>query len=542
MRNIAEARGLLNWMRGEWVMREARLRKLRLYLCPWRGRLDENGKRDWTETEMEMFTSSSADAVLRGASGMTSGMTPRSIAWFKPGFLDGGLAERSGAREWLDELNVRMGQALAEGGFYQAIQNFNIDLLWAGCGMLYSEEGKGNLLDFTCLAPGAYFVRVDTRGKIECAARKIRLSIGEAAERFGGDKLSEKARRKLAKNPLEEMLVWHMCWPDREAEKDPRRELKVASVYFEEGGKEYLASGGFFEMPYFFTVWNEGVTAYGTGPGDNALADAMQLDKQERAKLEGLDMLVHPPSMAPAEMKDVDLAPGAINFTSGQQIIRPILDLSPYAQSLASLQNEIAIVKGRLETGLMASVFSSMPLDQRPAGMSATEFLERKRDALQQLGPIMSAYEPRVLTPLLERVAMAIERAGFAPPIPEALAGEPLFLKMSFISPMANALRQTGAETTRALFMDVAQMASMTGRMELLDKLNLDQMIDELANGLGAPGSVVRSDDDVAKLREERAKAQAREQEERALMGLAQNALASGAAQNMEQAASGGGL
>lgn len=528
MRDIVEARRLLEWMKGEGKRREARLYELARYLCPWRGRMPGREGRDFYEGEgPEIFNGCAVDAVLRGASGMTSGMTPRSIAWFRPGFTETALLERSGAREWLDDLNLKMGQALAEGGFYQAIQNFNIDLLWSGSGLLYVEEGAKSLLEFSCVQPGGYCVRVDTLGGIECVARKISLSLGEAAKRFGEGALSAKSRGRLAKNPLEPMTIWHMCWPDRDAEKDAGNPRKVASVYLEEGGKEYLSTGAFYEMPYFFTVWNEGHTAYGTGPGDNVLADAKQLDTLERCKLEGLDMLAHPPSMAPAEMKDVDLSPGAVNFMSGQQIIRPILDLQPFATSLANIQNEIGIVRQRLETGLMASVFSSMPLNQRPAGMSATEFLERKREALQQLGPIMSAYEPRVLSPLLARVAMAIERAGFAPPVPESLAGIELFMKMDFISPMANALRQTGAETTRALFGDVAQMASATGRADLLDKINLEQMVDELATGLGAPGSVIRSDEDVEKIRADRAKQQAASQEQAAMANLAREALTS---------------
>lgn len=537
MRDVKEARRLLMWMLGERRLREARLLLLSRYLCPWRGRMEGREGRDFYEADQdETFSGAAVDAVVRGASGMTSGMTPRSIAWFRPSFTDTALIERRGAREWLDELNGKMAQALAEGGFYQAIQNFNIDLLWSGCGMLYAEEGAKSLLEFSCIQPGSYCVRVDTTGGIECVARKIRLSLEEAARRFGENALMEKSRSQLLKNPLQAITIWHMCWPDREAEK---RDLphKCASVYFEEGGKSYLSQGGFFEMPYFFTTWNEGHTAYGTGPGDNALCDARQLDALERCKLKGLDMLVNPPTMAPSEMKDVDLSPGAINFTSGQQIIRPILDLAPYAGSLASIQNEIAIVRGRLESGLMASVFSSMPLNQRPAGMSATEFLERKREALQQLGPIMSAYEPRVLAPLLYRVAQTIDRQGFAPPIPEALAGEQLFMKMDFISPMANALRQTGAETTRALFTDVAQMTRLTGRAELLDKLNLEQMVDELATGLGAPGSVIRSDEDVQALREERQKAQAQAQDAQALLQAGQ-----GAGQALAQAALSGGM
>ncbi len=75
------------------------------------------------------FTQVAQAALLRGASGLTSGMTPRNISWFKPDFQDAEMSEASGARAWLDEIDRRMKEVLAAGGFYQAIHAFNTDLL-----------------------------------------------------------------------------------------------------------------------------------------------------------------------------------------------------------------------------------------------------------------------------------------------------------------------------------------------------------------------------------------------------------------------------
>jgi len=207
--------------------------------------------------------------------------------------------------------------------------------------------------------------------------------------------------------------------------------------------------------------------------------------------------------------EEPDLQPGGLTYLDPQiGPIRPILDLSPFARAFQYLQAEINAVGQRLEQELMASIFASMPLDQRPRDMSATEFLERKREALQQMGPVMSAYEPNVLTPLLHRLLATLDRAGLAPPPPPALEGYPCFLKMDFVSPMANALRQTGAETTRALMQDVAMLVQTTQSTDILDKVDVDQMIDELATGLGVPGKVIRADSDVAQIRRQRAEAQ----------------------------------
>ncbi len=151
------------------------------------------------------------------------------------------------------------------------------------------------------------------------------------------------------------------------------------------------------------------------------------------------------------------------------------------------------------------------------------------------MGPVMSAYEPNVLTPLLHRLLATLDRAGLAPPPPPALEGYPCFLKMDFISPMANALRQTGAETTRALMQDVAMLAQATQSLEVLDKVDVDQMVDELATGLGVPGKVIRADSDVAQIRRQRAEAQAAQMQQQQQMLEAQAAVQN--AQGMANAA-----
>ena len=249
----------------------------------------------------------------------------------------------------------------------------------------------------------------------------------------------------------------------------------------------------------------------------HALSDIRQIDKMERDKLVGLDKLVAPPVAAPIQYKDaVCLHPHAVNYVASNDAIRPIIDLAPCASAFQHLREELRTVAGRIEDELLASAFASVSLDQRPSDMSATEFMERRREALQQLGPVMSAYEPNVLAPLLERVAGILDRKGMLPPPPESLSiGAPLAMKIDFVSPIANSLRQSGAESTRALVQDVLTLAQADP--SALDKLDIDQTVDELATGLGVPGKVIRADADVQALRLRRTLARIVQNEDDAL-------------------------
>lgn len=497
-----DAKRLLSALRAQAVEREARWRLLSRWICPWRGIFPDDDLAISRSRDESEFTQAASMALLRAASGMTAGMTPRSIAWFRPEFIEPSLMELDGAREWLNLLERRIQDVLNRGGFYQAIHNFNMDLLWAGCAMLYSEKGEDSVLRFETIQPGSFFAALDRDRRLEAVGRLLIMTPQAMADEFGKNKLSRATASKLRTDPWRPMRVWQLV------RRDAAGAFPVRSWYWEDGASGFLRESGFHEMPYFFSVWHEGASVYGSGPGDDCLWDAMQMDQLESRKLEGVSKLISPPLLAPSAYKDLlDLEPDGISFVPNVELIRPVLDLSPYAAAMPHIQQEIATVRKRLEDGLMASIFASMPLESRPRDMSATEYLERRRENLQLLGPVMSAYEPNVLIPLLYRTASALNRAKLLPPLPEALQNLPVMMKMDFISPAANSLSQSGVETTRALVSDALMLAQAAGP-QILDKLDCDQVIDELAADLGAPGSIIRPDEEVAQIREQRAQAQ----------------------------------
>lgn len=510
--------GLRSARMGEW-------RELSRWLAPHRGVFDGELTTDRGERRNgEAFISIGAAALRKGAAGLTSGMTPRNAPWFEAAFRQGDMWERSGAPAWLDEVNRRMDAALTAGGFYQAIHAFNTDLLWAGCGLLYVEADDTTDIRCECIDVGSFAVGMDAGGRLDAVVRRVRMTPARMALLFGRERLSEASRKALETTPYAPVEVVHVVRRRdmRHPGKLDARSMPWASFHWERGAETFLREGGYMEMPYFFTTWNA-CGIYGTGPGDDALSDIRQIDRMERDKLIGLDKLVSPPVAAPIQYKDaVCLHPHAVNYVAANDLIRPILDLAPWANAFQYLQTELRTVAGRIEDELLASVFASVPLEQRPRDMSATEFLERKREALQQLGPVMSAYEPNVLTPLLWRVAGMLDRAGLLPPPPESIAGMRLPMRIDFISPIANALRQTSAETTRALVQDVLALAQADP--QVLDKLDLDQAVDEIAAGLGVPGKVIRADTDVLAIRQQRAQAQAAQLQDAALGQAVQTA------------------
>ncbi|MCP4454113.1 MAG: hypothetical protein GY809_21850, partial [Planctomycetes bacterium] len=177
----------------------------------------------------------------------------------------------------------------------------------------------------------------------------------------------------------------------------------------------------------------------------------------------------------------------------------------------AALQ-EINDIMLRIAAVAKADLFYDLPAEMRPKDMTATEYMERKRERMQQIAPVVSIYEPSVLDPVIELVHNRLDRAGMFGPPPPALE-EAGVIEVEYVSTIAKALRQVGAEATRSLMLDVRGLAEtqMLGgdKPTVLHKIDFAQAVDEIAQGVGAPTSVVRDDAAFEELVEADAKADA---------------------------------
>lgn len=446
-------------------------------------------------------------ALRKAAAGMTQAITPASEAWFRHAFLSREDREIPFAGEYVDAVDARIRAVLADGAFYQAIHAFNKELLAFGCALLSCEASPLTVARFACQTCGTYAVALDEDRRLSCVTRRVKMTARETAERFGADRLSPVTRNLLETRPYDPVEVVHVV--QKREERDETREdflnMPFASYWYEENGEGLLRESGFRSMPFFFTVWEEARGVYGTGPGDEALADQKGLEAWETRKAVGVEKMIDPPLLAPGTLKrHVKAAPGEVvsDTAFGQSnALRPLYEVN-FGTAVQHVREEVNQIALRLEDVMMANIFSGMSLETRPAGMTMTEYMDRRRRSAELMGPTVSSYEPRVLSPLIERVYGLLEDAGLLPPPPEGLS-DWAALKVSYQSPMAQMLEQAGAVAAGQFMEQVLPLVQASP--ETLDKIDADQMVDELAQRMGVPASVIRSDEQVAEIRRRRA-------------------------------------
>lgn len=458
------------------------------------------------DTRIIDATATRALCVL--AAGLQSGLTPPARPWFRLRLADAEREENS-VRVWLHDVEMRLYHALAHSNFYQNSHALFTELAAFGSADLYVEADAERSFRFSVLPCGEFAWGCNASGNVESVVHRLRIPARQLALRYGEDKLSTATRRMARKTPYDPVEILHLVRPreQRNPAKQDNLNMPFESFVWEAtSAVGLLAHSGYNEFPHLCARWEctgtaarNGIAVYGRSPVMDALPDIKMLQEMARSQLLAVHKVVNPPMRVPAGFKQrLNLIPGAQNYVNPTQpdALSPLYQISP---DLQAISNKIDDVRQSIRQGLFNDLFLLFANDDR-AHVTAAEIMERSQEKFLMLGPVVERHQTDILDPLITRCFGLLQRAGKLPPAPLSLQGREI--KVEYVSSLAQAQRASMAQGIRQLAADVASFASFAP--EVLDKLNFDKAVDELAEISGAPARVLRSDKDVQKEREER--------------------------------------
>ena len=144
------------------------------------------------------------------------------------------------------------------------------------------------------------------------------------------------------------------------------------------------------------------------------------------------------------------------------------------------------------------------------------------------LGPSIGRFESEGLNPQIEREFAMMMRASSGqfpalPPPPPILArmgiGE---IDIEYEGPLAQAQKMAKANAIKRVFAVGAEIANL--KPDILDNVNIDLAFREMAEIEGLPSKVMRSEEEIRAIREQRAKVQAEEKTKMDLERMAEGA------------------
>lgn len=488
---------------------ETHWKDLAFCFMPRRSRFLDAG--DWTnngDVRNHLEDDVGVLALRTLASGMQSGLTSPARPWFSLTLQNAEMTHFQPVKEWLHECYERMVNVFARSNFYDQIHMLYRELGTFGTGVMLVEEDAETVIRCRTLTAGEYCIDVNAQGRVDTLYRRIRMTprqIEEAWPDTCPDRICT-----MAKNDSGEWLtLLHAIEPNPSYREERRSSLerKWRSVYMLlEGGTEILDVGGYYEFPAMCPRWDTTASdIYGSSPAMDALGDCRQLQKITEDGRIALEKEVNPPLLIAesAGIDDVDVSPGALNYTSATAQGQP--SVTSLYQVRANLQ-ALEMTKGQLKQQIKEMFFNDLFLmiSNVNRQMTATEVAERNSEKMLLLGPVLDRLRSELFQPLIERCWGIETRVGVLPLSPAQgapeLSGEEI--KIEFISILALAQRQAGIAAINQTVGFIGQLAQFDPGA--LDKLNTDEAIDEVAEMHGVPPKMIRSDEEVAALREQR--------------------------------------
>ena len=500
-------------------------REVNEYVLPWSGRfLYSNRDLQEVRRGQNVHNSVTYNAIHTAASGLHGGLTSPSRPWFELSHPDEEMMEITDVRAWIHLVQNSQRQVLAQSNFYAAVQDLYYEALAYGQGVaLIEKDVNGGVIRFRTLTCGEYRLANGSDLRVNSVYRRLTMTAPQMREVFGSDALPESVTRALTENRMDQ--IFHLVQaiqPWGYLDGSLSREWRYESAYFMEDGADnvMIVRRGYRSKPFVAVRWGTiGDDVYGYSPGQMALADIRQLQTQERAYVNAVNWVSDPAWLVSDSMKDRlargEIRPGAIvgaNPQEAQHLFRPLMRPD---FDFANIRLKIHDVQERIQSTFYNPLF--LMVQNRRGQMTATEVMQLVEEKAAVLGPVLERFQSELFDPVLERVlAIMSDDFGMIPPPPPELAGAGL--KIDYTSLLAQAQKQAGLSGMTHFLTMASEIAARFPESGL--KINPDEAIDQLAYIDNVPPKVVRSDDEVAKIRQS-AEAARRQQAELEAMGRA---------------------
>lgn len=514
---------------------------IRDYEFPYRGRFNDEDPNDGKRRDSKIFNNRPTNYARIMAGGMMAGTASKARPWFRLRTFDSKLMEREDVRLWLDVVQRRMYEILAGSNFYDAVPVVLLELILFGTAAMSVMEDREDVVRFYPYTAGTYMIANDERRKVRTFAREFKLRADQLVARFGLENVSDLVKQAYDANTIDKnwFKVQHIIEPNDQRRPGfiDNKNMPYRSIYFENSSNEpdkLLLHSGFRQFPVMVVRWNLcDEDSYGTEqPGQIALGDAKELQSAQYTKKDAIVRTVKPPLQAPHDLANSKImnVPGGTTFYNQFGSNGGVKNLYDTKIPLGDMNEDINQTEQRLREAYMVDLFMAIMNSKRPEDMKAAVADGLNEERMLILGPVLERLHTELFNPTIDRVYNIAEESGMFPPAPAVLKDMPI--KVVYTSVLAQVQRAVGIGGIERLSGIVGQFAQFDA--QVVDKVDFDQAIDEVADMLGVVPTVVRSDEAVAKIRSDRA------QKEQGATALASAEAASRTAKDLTQASVGG--
>ncbi|TIQ61844.1 MAG: phage tail protein [Mesorhizobium sp.] len=459
-------------------------------------------------------------AANRLAAGLESLIIPQSEKWHGLSTAALNDEESDEEKEWAEALRDFLFSLRysANSNFVPATQACLRNVVRYGPAYLYAEEGFAphTLIRYASIPVVEGYLCRNRWGQVDIFHRRYERTARQAAQMLGYEKLPARIKM-LVDDPAkcETKISLIQCIQPRDERKMYRLggsyqylDTAFASYHVLEDEEVIVRESGFRSFPVSCFNWRryEG-DPYGISPTIEALTTVREENAVRRSGLRALQQVTDPATASKARLDYVPVLnpgenyPGLID-DQGRPLIAPIAtgQNPTYAFSYAESRAE------EIRDMMFVNLFQT--LVQNPQ-MTATEALIRQEEKGALLGPSGSIIQAGFASNLdrelgiLEDKGLYEEDSRFLPPA--SLAGKAV--RPTFTGPLDVLRRSAEARDTIQVVTTAMQMAQFDA--SVMDNIDGDEALKIVQSAGRSPQRIFRRQDEVAGIRDARAKAQA---------------------------------
>lgn len=419
------------------------------------------------------------------------------------------LAQSDGprAKRWLEAVRDILFEQRERGGFNSAFHEVAVSLGAFGTGCLF-VEASGGRVRYESVSLSEVFAAQSAWGVVDKVHRRYQLSLRQAVQEFG-EALPAKLRDRSEREPHEKAWFLHCVKPRMEGRgQQGAKGMAYASYHVAIDEKAIVRESGYRRMPYMIGRMTLAPgEIYGRSPAWQSLPEMRMVNRISKSSLMARNRAAEPPLLA-AELNHGSaprLTPNAINYgwidpATGRPLMMPM----PAGADIGAIDEELAQRRGSINDAFGVRLFQI--LVEAPT-MTATEVLERAREKAALMAPTMGRLQNELLHPMIWRELDILDNLGVLEdevgPMPEELGAGPWSIE--YESTLA---RDMAADDAVAITRTIEQLAGIAQvRPEVYDAINLDLAARELAKANGMPAKLLRTDEELKALGEQRTQA-----------------------------------
>jgi hypothetical protein len=443
------------------------------------------------------------------------------IVWFKLAASSSKLQEAYGVKKWLSAVEDIMLAKFNASNLYQAAAKMVWDAAVIGHGILQiNEDVSSERLRFTKIPANEAYLDINEFNEVDTVFRRYYLTIKNAVNFFGEDKLDEDYREAYKEiehwNDTVEIIQAVMPRKDFNPEFKNAKNKPIAVYWLDPRHNKIIDESGYDTFPFAIFEWDMLPDfAYSTSPAQNAMPDIKGLNIAKKTSWQIAQTSAEPPMKVSEDIRQVNITPRGFTYvSSADQTIEPIRTGENYPITLEVL----ADMKQDIKDWFNVDFF--LMLQSKQGKMTATEVMELQGEKAATLATLIVNLND-ALFKIIEQSFSVLLKAGAFPQMPLALQRNGS-LKIDFMGPLAQAQKKYH---TMGGIVQATQVAS--GIMQMFpnsgDFIDGDELMRSALEGQGMPANVIREEDDVKKLRTQRLEMQQAQQQQQQQVAMAQS-------------------